>query len=688
MPDTPDHSFQYGDDPAVEDLRRAYKECHTELGFYFAQTRKAHDDRRALWPGKSADMRKHGPKSFPWDGASDLECMLIQEKISTYVALLMGSLKRANIRAFPAAADDIGRARVMSAFFKWMRSNYIRDFYAQAERAANYWLEKGLMITHVGWDYDQRQFEETVTLQAIAEGNPDFAEAVLDPAAEADVVTALQSIFPAMKRGRARRVAKSLRTTGEAVIPYTQRTINRPRVDTCAPDGDVFYPSWCIDPQRSPYVFWRTFMTVQEVEQAVVTKGWDRDWADYVIEYGRGVDTSDLERFGNGSNANPLGDHYAKQTDLIEVCFGYRRLIDEDDGAEGIYCTVFSPKGGSQAQGIPDHAKHELQSGESEYPFEVTRLTEDQKRIYDLQNFADIFRGTQNQVKNERDARTDRSSMATLPPIWHRAGRRPKDYGPGRFLPVAREGELGFAPTPPFDPGSMEIEQTLIKQSDAVIGLDPTDPDGPVKKQFYIDKFLDHWARVLLRCFRQHKRHGDPRLVFRVTGYAEAQTMEVDPMEGDPDLIVTYDVLNNDPKTIENQLKQFMTLAQMDRFGKLDQESLIEVAANAINPVLADAFIMSKEESTQQILEDVTDRLTKAYAGIDTGAGQGGAQIALQAIQKYVEQEDIAERLQSDESFAGRIENIFKQYQFQIQQAENAQIGKIGGTPATFQGVQ
>jgi hypothetical protein len=283
-------------------------------------------------------------------------------------------------------------------------------------------------------------------------------------------------------------------------------------------------------------------MTSQEIEGAVTSDGWSQEWADYAIEHLRGVDSSELDTQYTARTATPIGRYSERGTDLIEVVYAYQRLIDAEDGSEGIYLTVFAPKGGQATEGVPDYAKFELLSGMHEYPFVVTRLTEDQKRIYDLQTFADLFRGTQMQVKTERDQRVDRASMATLPPIMHPPGRRPDDYGPGRFIPERREGEIRFGPVPPFDQGSMEVEQTLIQQSNKVVGLDPEDPDSVIKKQFYVDKFLEHNAKVLKMAYKAHTRLGPDRLQFRVTGYAGSQTYERGMFDADLDLVVTYDV--------------------------------------------------------------------------------------------------------------------------------------------------
>ena len=69
-------------EPDVGALRNAYDQTVTELESYFDQCRNAYDDRRNFWPGKSRDLRKHGADAFPWEGASDMEAHVIEERLS------------------------------------------------------------------------------------------------------------------------------------------------------------------------------------------------------------------------------------------------------------------------------------------------------------------------------------------------------------------------------------------------------------------------------------------------------------------------------------------------------------------------------------------------------------------------------------------------------------------------------
>ena len=74
--------------------------------------------------------------------------------------------------------------------------------------------------------------------------------------------------------------------------------------------------------------------------------------------------------------------------------------------------------------------------------------------------------------------------------------------------------------------------------------------------------------------------------------------------------------------------------------------------------------------------------MTKIFAGIEMPARPNGGQIAIQIIQQYVSQPDIAQRLQEDEAFRDRLEKYQGQYLFAMQQMQNAQIGRIGTDPA------
>jgi len=676
------------DEPDIKTLNYAYDQTVTELEAYFDLCRTSYDDRRNWWPGKSRDHRKHGSDAFPWEGASDIECHVIDERITRLVSLFMSALKRANIRAFPVESSDIARSKLVSGFLKWMvSSGYIPRFYREMELGANYLLERGILITYVGWHREDRSFKQEIDLGQIGEISPDIYRAIESGQQDDELVALIQSTFGGVSDKRAKKALKELRKNGSTELPIVRRQINAPEVKTLAPDGDFFFPPYVTDPQRAPYCFWRTYYTPQELQNKVTTDGWNEDFVDLIIERYRGVNIDSIEREQEGRRSISLTDNAYEAEELIEIVYGYQRLIDEEDGSEGIYCTVFH-KDFTGNELAPGYAKFELLNGYEDYPVVVTRLSEDSKRLYDSQTMPSILRGIQNQVKVERDSRIDRNSLATLPPILHPVGQAPTDWGPGRMIPYRRKGDLDFAPTPAYNNGSLEMEQTLTQLADRLVGLDEDSRVSSVRQQFLVDKFLSHTAEVLRMAFRCFQRFGPDEVFFRVTGIPDPQIFTKGNPDENFDILINFDVQNTDPETVERKLQQFASLAPFNTNNRMSMDNFLDIAAQNIDPVMADTILQPVETAQQQVVQTVTDDLAKIYSGIEMPAQPAGAQIAMQVIQQYAQQPDVAERLQTDEAFNARMQKYIGQYTFQIQQAQNAQIGRVGTAPAQMGDIQ
>ena len=421
---------------------------------------------------------------------------------------------------------------------------------------------------------------------------------------------------------------------------------------------------------------------MQEIERKVSAEGWDRKWADHMIENYRGIGVTELQ-FDQDNTVQPADA--ASSKDLILVVYAYQRLIDEEDGSEGIYCTVFNPNFTAPTEGVPSHAKRELLNGYDCYPFAVTRMAADAERIYDLQAMPEKLRGSQWQVKVERDSRVDRASLATLPPREGPSARPPTEWGPGRYIPVRRRGEYGYIETPRFDPGSIEIEMTMLKMADSIAGMDRENPLTPIRQQFFVNKTLEHAVSVLKLAYTCFQRFGPDEIFFNVTGVPDPITLE---NIGDDEFSIsmTFDTLSTDPETMKARAEQMGSLMGMDRMGRIDQSKFIEFLAYTIDPAFASHILLPAEENQQKLMKAITDDFAKLAGGVAVGPQPNGAQQTMQLVQAWMQQPDVAERYQREEGFQKRVDDYVGQAQFQLQQAENAQIGKIGTAPTQFQG--
>jgi len=203
-----------------------------------------------------------------------------------------------------------------------------------------------------------------------------------------------------------------------------------------------------------------------------------------------------------------------------------------------------------------------------------------------------------------------------------------------------------------------------------------------VRQQFLVDKFLSHTAEVLRMSFKCFQRFGPDETFFRVTGIPDAQVFTKGNPDENFDILINFDVLNTDPDNVQAKLKQFSELTQFNTNNRMSMDNFLDIAASSVDPVMADAVLQPAENASQEMVKNVTDDLTKIFAGIEMPARPTGAQIAMQVIQQYAQQPDIQQRLQQDEAFRGRMEKYQGQYTFQMQQAQNAQIGRIGTAPA------
>lgn len=665
--------------PDMPALKKAYERTLSDLGDYFDKCQDSFNDRRNWWPGKSKDLRKNGATAFPWKGASDTEAHVISERINSLISLCMTALSRANIRAYPVNVNNAPRAQVVSSFLKWMKSTYIPRFNGQMERSGNYLFERGLAITYVGWEMEKNKYLQPIRLDDVQAESPEIAAAIVRGARDREIIAMLRKVYPELSEAKGKKALNELRESGVTNLPVIRKQVNRPCVQATAPDEDTIFPSWCLDPQKAPYCFHRVRLTPQEVWNKVENSGWDEEWAEALLKKARGVDTfTGSGRARSATRRNVAAD---SDDDVVDVIYGYQRLFDRSDGSQGIYCTVFNPLI-VDAKNSPDHGKFELLNGLDEYPFVVTRLSEDTSRMYDLLTLPELLRGAQWNVKVELDSRIDRNSQTTNPTLFHPKGQPPPDIGPGRKVGRTRPNDFEFMQGPAFNPGSVEIENNQQMAADKLVGLDVANPLSAARRQFLVDKFLEHVRDVIKAAFKAFQRWGPDEVFFQVTGVPDPMQFQKGSPDEDYHVIVAFDVQNTEPDSVEKKLSAIAQIIPFDRSGRIDVDKLIEFMANAIDPMLADNILQPVEASQQKMAKDVTDDLAKIYAGIEVGARPVGAQMAMQICQQYAQQPDIAQRLQQDQAFAQRFEKYLTQYVFALQQTQNADIGRHGTAPA------
>ena len=193
---------------------------------------------------------------------------------------------------------------------------------------------------------------------------------------------------------------REMRADGETTVPVTRQVVSRPKIKALAPDEDVFWPSYTIDPQEAPYMFHVVSMTPEQLKGKINTEDWSEAFIDAAIEIA-----------GNGSNDDNLytlrdEDEFTRtnDNDLIRIVYCYQRLLD-DDNTPGIFCTIYHPD-------IPDlYAKHQLLDyAHGKYPFVISTLEKTSKRMYSSRS-----------MLNSLNARSRYSRLKQTQRLMHKA---------------------------------------------------------------------------------------------------------------------------------------------------------------------------------------------------------------------------------------------------------------------------
>jgi len=421
-------------------------------------------------------------------------------------------------------------------------------------------------------------------------------------------------------------------------------------------------------------------MTPEQLRSKISTEKWSEEFVDAAIELaGQGEDVDE--------NIYQLrdDDNFTRSDDdsLVRIVYCYQRLLDEDN-VPGIYCTIYHAN-------ISDlYAKHQLLDyAHGKYPFVVTTLEKTSKKLYSSRSYPELIEGLQQVLKVETDAGVDSQSLATLPPLEHPLGRAPSRYGPGVRLPYRVPGEVRFASTPRGSVSNVELRRYIQEQADRYFGrnapgVNPV--EAQMKQQEVIDKVFHHLKHVLDQVYSLYQQYGPDQEYFRVTGMQDMQKYS----KGNPndrfDFYMQFDAATQDPEQMLERVNAIASLgAQLDKNGTLDTERLLQIAVGQIMPGAAESILLPKETAQAKAMEEERQTIAEIYAGVPPNVKPNDAhEMKLQVFQQWLQQPDVAQKVQQDPALQERIQNYMQQRNMQIQQKQNAQIGRLGAAPTQF----
>jgi hypothetical protein len=422
-------------------------------------------------------------------------------------------------------------------------------------------------------------------------------------------------------------------------------------------------------------------MTEPELRERAAVEGWDDKWVEQVVEK-----KGDIRRISLNLHRSDqfLYDH---QRDMIEIWHVYRKEHDDRTKAMRVTRTVLSYH-------VPDRtAVHDiLPYAHALYPFVELPRERASRPILESRGVPEIVQTAQEEVKIQRDMRGDRASIVTLPPLKTPAARGKMDLimGPGVQIPERRPGEITWMNPPQPDAGSIEVEMSIRNDVDNYFGR-ISEAVPPQRYMLHTQELVDSWLLDMKLCLVQTlslcQQYMTDEEVARITGNPNLPlTASPADIRGRFDVTCEFDARLLDAEALGAKLKYLSEiLVPMDSFGIIDRAGLVKYMFQAVDPNMAAMLVQDIGVATAAEQEDEQTAFAKIAAGTEPPLKEGGqnAQVRLQTLQQIIQSNPaVQQRYQQDEIFRNMIDARAQAFQFQLQQQQNAVIGRTGAQPA------
>lgn len=652
--------------------------------------------RYCVWPGQSEDGRKHkgalGRQPFPFDGSSDVRIRLADQIISERVTMLVNAFFKARVQVQPVESMDIDKRQAAESVLKWLLFQHcLDDLRREVRLAAEFRETYGLAVMAIDWVKTTRteiksfsMEDAMMMLQETQDPNLQaLLEVVLDPLQEELAAQLMGEVIPEL--GSTTKV-RQFREKGfvEWESPYIFES--KPVWSALEPWEDIIFPIQTWSLQRAPFVARRELVTEFELRERANIEGWDEEWTDRVAKF-----KGELRRVS--MNIHRTDQFlYEQLRDMIEIWHVYRKEIDEKTGAVRVTRTVMS-------YNVTDKvAIHDiLPYAHGMYPFVELSRERTTRPLLESRGIPEVVQTAQEEIKVQRDARVDSTSLQTLPPLRVPANRGKFDLvlGPGVQIPERRQGEISWMEGPRLSQGSIEIEQATRLDVNTYFGR-MADGVAPQLSMLHTQELIDGWLLDMKLCVIQTmalaQQYMTPEEVARVTGNALPFAASPQDIRGRFDITAEFDARLLDAEALGAKLDYLAKiLVPMDSFGVIDRVGLIKYMFQAVDPNMASMLVQDIGAATQAEIEDEQSAFAKIAAGTEPPMKEGGqnAQVRLQTLQQIIQSNPaVSQRYQQDEIFRRMLDARMQAFQFQLQQAQNAVIGRVGAQPALQQMAQ
>ena len=682
---------------------------------------EAHRTRFALWAGQAPDGRKRkeflGRDPKPFEGASDARIRACDLVVKLKKAVLLAAGSKAVIDVSGTESGDWGKAQRVKTLVRWIIRNQLGwKFRRQMKVLLDYMLadSPGVGVMGVFWKRPVELRPVTVSLeQAVAAGveammgmQLEGAEAEMegarlmgvfgDPGQNAGSAIVVAGLF-GVAEGEGRKALVAWQRGESFTFKVPTPGIGLPEFRALKLYEDIWFSGAVTELQDAPVVFVREWLTRPELYQRIERMGYREAWVKRLV----GDDKERVQGTARGYEGQSgfvgklddwrlnVGELTGRTFDINdrkgqwEVLTAYYLGVD-GDGKVGRWVVPFSVAMKEEAR------KPELLPYEhGQYPFVPFAQETVSARLLDSRGIPELGLSDQLSMKLMSDSFEDHVQVTTLPPVKRMRGtvRRQLIMAPMGEIEETRPGEVEWMKGPEYPRANEEHRAEVRRRNAEYFGIPHEGVPGPVTdilNQDMVDDFLWTLADMVKMTIQLCQQHMGPEMIARVTG-SEGMPWMQDRVEiqGQFDVQLAFDVASLDPEKFMGKAKILVEVVKaLDARAVVQWDKVVEAVLQGVDANLAERAVVPVQVASAREAEDEQVQISKIAAGIEPPMPEAGLdfQTRLMTIQESIQKNpEVIEKM--SETSRKILDARVKYLEHQVEQGENAQIGRLGARP-------
>lgn len=687
-----------GKKPDLKLICAELQQASTDAGTHRDRMAQAYDWWQAEWDGLTCDGKnwlKAGNTGFPYDGAWDSRLRTCGAIVADHVTLGKTAFWSAKIQARSSRPLMYGRQRnVMQKVLDYeIYTNMRPELNREVPMTLNWRYAYGSSLLSVMWEQHRNKEDIPITLDHLGQlsqmtGSMEILNMLMDRDKDSDteLLKFFQSLSPILDTDTAKNILQELRTTGQSAIPVAQLVINKPRWSARRFMIDVIIPAETSDIQKSRFVNDRELVSETELEDRIVTDGYDPDFVDEAVKH-KGEFASWYPQIGFYSPAND------SNRDLIELNHFYYLTVHKT--VPCVYRTVFNEAVYNNWKSSDLCASHgPFSYKHRQYPYVVMRRSYADRPILSSIGIPQESYTDEQNMKVQQDGLCNRTDLIHRPPMIVPRSRQDairNEFGPGATMTVSRPNEIGWMPLPPMDQTPVAVMTFIQQRLNNRYKIEgEVDPEmKAMRRQENANDVLGEFELAIEQTLQLCQQFLDDETIQRIAGNLNApwEFSSAD-IQGKYEVSATIDVRMWDEEYSQKKLQMMGQAMSFNQAGNVDMSGMMKLALEMIDPDAADVIVQSDEIATDRETQDEINAIATIMSGIDAKLPQfGNFQLRLQTLLQSTLQSQnpmMIQRLQAAPDSQEMLQNRAEYFQNQIQQYQvNPQIGRSLAT-STF----